>query len=156
MEMVWMATPEEAQEIRDSLIDATTRTIGDKLDLEWRVEAGAPFYMSPEEAKKKVIDVSSRDKIPTLDVGCYLPYRGSRDKAEWLETSAGTVHKTYYVDAFKIKELKNCPIWTGCLGHGLSRWAAAVLSQHGMDFDKWPDSVRRKIGNLPPPIKFAK
>lgn len=156
MEMVDMGSPEEVQKLRDSLIDATARLMGRDLDLEWRIVAGAPFYMSPDEARMKTIDISSRDKIPTLDIECYLPYRGSREKAEWLETSAGTVHRTFYVDAFKIKELKNRPIWTGCLGHGLTRWAAAVLSQHGMEFDKWPAPLKKKIGSLPPTIRFAR
>jgi seryl-tRNA synthetase len=156
MEMAFMGTPKDAQDIRDSLVDATARLVGNRLDLEWRLVAGAPFYLSPEEARQKVIDISSRDKIPTLDVECYLPYRGSRDQAEWLETSAGTVHRKYYVDAFRIKELHNREIWTGCLGHGLTRLAAAVLSQHGMDFENWPEPLRKKIGTLPPPIRFAK
>jgi hypothetical protein len=73
---------------------------------------------------------------------------------QWLETSAGTVHKTHYLESFRTRERKNLPIWTGCLGHGLTRWAAAILSQRGMDSDKWPDPPEKTSGALPSPIKF--
>ncbi|MDJ0270476.1 MAG: serine--tRNA ligase [Aigarchaeota archaeon] len=149
MEMVFLASPDDALRIRDAVIDASIELADKVLELEWRLVAGAPFYLSPEEAQKRMIDVSSTAKIPTLDVECYLPYRGPRDSAEWLEVTAATVHRTFYVDAFKIKEAKGRPIWTGCVGHGLTRWAAAILAQHGFDFNSWPEQLRKKLGKLP-------
>jgi len=153
MEMVFLASPEDAVEIRDKVVDNAAELADRKLELESRLVAGAPFYLSPEEARKKMIDISSTAKIPTLDLECYLPYRGPRDKAEWLEIAAATVHRTFYVEAFKIKEAKDREIWTGCVGHGLTRWAAAVLGQHGFKLDDWPEALKKKIGNLLRPAK---
>ncbi|MEM5874219.1 MAG: hypothetical protein QW065_05490, partial [Acidilobaceae archaeon] len=66
-----------------------------------------------------------------------------------------TVHIDFYVKAFKIKEFKGRDIWTGCVGHGLTRWAAAFLARHGFNFEDWPVEVREKIGKLPPPPKVV-
>lgn len=153
MEMVFLASPEEVTEIRNKVIDLTVELIDKVLDLEWRIVAGAPFFLSPQEASKRLIDVSSRDKIPTLDIEVYLPYRGPRDKAEWLEVTAATIHRDFYVKAFKIREAKNRDIWTGCVGHGLTRWAAVFLARHGFNFDEWPREVKNRIKELPQPPK---
>jgi len=152
MEMVMLGRPEEVVELRNGVIDRTVELLDKELDMEWRVVAGAPFYLAPEEAKRHLVDASSRDKVPTLDIECYLPYRGARDSSEWLEVTAGTVHRTFYVEAFKIRELKGRPIWTGCIGHGLSRWAAAFLARHGFESDNWPAEVRRRFGRPRPPL----
>lgn len=153
MEMVFLASPEEAVDVRDRTIDLVIDLAEGELDLEWRAVAGAPFYLSAEEAKKRTIDISETEKIPTVDVECYLPYKGDRDTSEWLEVTAATVHKNFYVDAFKIKEAKEREIWTGCVGQGLTRWAAAILARHSFDFDAWPKTIRSTIGKLPTPPK---
>ncbi len=153
MEMVFLASPEEVTEIRNKVTDLTVELVDKVLDLEWRVVAGAPFFLSPEEASKRLIDVSSRDKIPTLDIEVYLPYRGPREKAEWLEITAATIHRDFYVKAFKIREAKNRDIWTGCVGHGITRWAAGFLARHGFNFEDWPKEVKNRIKELPQPPK---
>jgi seryl-tRNA synthetase len=155
MEMVYLGSPSDVARIRDEVVSRTVELVDKVLDLEWRVVVGAPFYLSSEEASKRRVDISSRERIPTLDVECYLPYRGERDKAEWLEITAASIHYTHYVLAFKIKEVKNREIWTGCVGHGLTRWATAFLAQHGFNPDDWPSRVR-ELYEKNGPYKIAK
>ncbi|RLG04174.1 MAG: hypothetical protein DRN54_01665, partial [Thaumarchaeota archaeon] len=130
MEMVFLGTPDQVTEIRNKVTDLTLEVLEKDLDMEWRIVAGAPFYLSPQEASKRMIDISHINKIPTLDVEVYLPYRGPRERAEWLEITAASVHRDFYVKNFRIKEAKDREIWTGCVGHGLSRWAAGFLARH--------------------------
>jgi len=153
LEMVFLASPDEVTEIRNKVVDLTLNVAEKDLDMEWRIVAGAPFYLSPQEASKRMIDVSHVNRIPTLDIEVYLPYRGPREKAEWLEVSAASVHKDFYVKNFRIKEAKEREIWTGCTGHGLSRWAAGFLARHGFRFDDWPTEIKRIIKKLPQPPK---
>ncbi len=156
MEMVFLSSPEDAVELRDSIVDRVVELVDKELDLEWRVVAGAPFYLSPEEARKRVIDVSTSAKIPTLDVEVYLEYRGPRERAEWLEITAATVHRDFYVNAFRIKEVKGRRIWTGCVGHGITRWAAAFLARHGFDPGDWPRAVRSQLRYDPKPPRTVR
>ena len=151
LEMVYLGTPEQVVEIRDEVVERTIEVVDKVLDLEWRLTVGAPFYLSQEAAKERLVDISASSKIPALDIECYLPYRGDRESSEWLEVSACNVHMTHYVNSFKIREAKGRELWTGCVGHGLTRWATALLAQKGFDFDSWPKEVRERIGLLPPP-----
>lgn len=151
MEMVFLGSPDQVIELRNRVTELTIEVLEKDLDMEWRLVAGAPFYLSPQEASKRLIDVSHIDKIPTLDVEVYLPYRGPRDEAEWLEITAASVHRDFYVENFRIKEAKGRQIWTGCVGHGISRWATGFLARHGFDFDEWPDSIKSIIKRLPQP-----
>jgi seryl-tRNA synthetase len=156
MEMVFLSSPEDAVELRDTVVDRVVELIDKDLDLEWRVVAGAPFYLSPEEARKRVIDISTSAKIPTLDVEVYMEYRGPRDKAEWLEITAATVHRDFYVNAFRIREVKGRRIWTGCVGHGITRWAAAFLARHGFDPSDWPKAIRSQLRYEPKPPRTVR
>ena len=153
LEMVFLGTPDQVTELRNKIVDLTLDLLDRELDMEWRIVAGAPFYLSPQEASKRLIDISHVNRIPTLDVEVYLPYRGPREEAEWLEITAASVHRDFYVKNFRIKEAKGREIWTGCTGHGLSRWAAGFLARHGFDYDDWPKAVKQIIGELPEPPK---
>jgi seryl-tRNA synthetase len=156
MEMVFLSSPEDAVELRDTVVDRVVELIDKDLDLEWRVVAGAPFYLSPEEARKRVIDISTSAKIPTLDVEVYMEYRGPRATAEWLEIAAATVHRDFYVNAFRIREVKGRRIWTGCVGHGITRWAAAFLARHGFDPSDWPKAIRSQLRYEPKPPRTVR
>ncbi len=153
MELVYLGTPEQVVEIRDAVLERTLEVVDKVLDLEWRLTVGAPFYLSQEAARERLVDISSSSRIPALDVECYLPYRGSREESDWLEISACNVHLKHYVDSFKIREAKGRELWTGCVGHGLTRWATALLAQKGFNFDDWPPELKKRIGALPPPTR---
>ena len=153
LEMVYLGTPDQVVEIRDEVVERTIEVLDKVLDLEWRLSVGAPFYLSQEAARERLVDISSSSKIPALDVECYLPYRGSRESSEWLEVSSCNVHGRHYVDSFRIREARGREIWTGCVGHGLTRWATAFLAQKGFNFEDWPKEVRERIGVLPPAME---
>lgn len=154
IEAIWLSTPEDAVRLRDEIAERSMELADKKLDLEVRMVVGAPFYMSSDEASRTYVDISSSDKIPTLDLEAWLPYRGPRESSEWLEIGgAFSCHKDKYVKSFKIKEVKNRHIWTGCSGFGITRWVTAFLAQKGFNPDDWPAEVKRRLRELPKPIK---
>ncbi|MEM2925944.1 MAG: aminoacyl--tRNA ligase-related protein [Candidatus Bathyarchaeia archaeon] len=156
VESVWMADPKEALEIRDQEAEKSLEFADKILDLEVRLVIGAPFYMTTEAASKTMIDISDPANYPTIDLEAWLPYRGEREKSEWLEIGgAFTCAKEKYVKSFRIREAKGREVWTGCGGFGITRWAEAFLAQHGFDFDGWPKAVRERIGKLPSPINLV-
>ncbi|MDI6798634.1 MAG: serine--tRNA ligase [Candidatus Aenigmarchaeota archaeon] len=155
LEAVWLGLPEQSLELRDVIIDKTFEVIDKILDLEARVVVGAPFYATEEMVRTTFVDISKSVNIPTLDVEVWLPYKGPRDKAEWLEVGAGTCAKTKYVDSFNIKEASGKEIWTGCMGFGLTRLLAGFLAQKGFEPDVWPLGMKKKIKKLPSPAKMV-
>lgn len=145
IEFVFLGSPEDVVSIRDAVVDRSTKVV-DKLEMEWRVLVATPFYM-----REGVIgDGSDSSKVATYDLEVLLPYDGS-----WLEIGSYNVHKTKFVETFKIKEVKGRQVWTGCCGFGTSRWVVGFLAQHGFDPSRWPEPVRKRVGTLPPVPKVV-
>ncbi len=156
VESVWLAEPEEALEIRDKEAEASLKFADKALDLEARLVVGAPFYMTSDEAAKTLVDISDPANYPTVDIEAWLPYRGARESSEWLEIGgAFTCAKDKYVKSFAVREAKNRPIWTGCGGFGITRWATALLAQHGFEFNEWPRELRQRLETPRKPLRLV-
>ena len=147
IELIFLGKPEDVVKIRDDVKDKSVG-VADELGLEWRVPVATPFYMREGGVEQ---DLTDSRKIATYDLETLLPYSGG-----WLELGSFNVHKTKFVETFKIKEVKNREVWTGCCGFGSSRWVVAFLAQHGFDPAKWPKQVRDRVGPLPEPPKIVK
>ncbi|MEM3712477.1 MAG: aminoacyl--tRNA ligase-related protein [Thermoproteota archaeon] len=139
IEIVYLGKPEEVSEIRDRLIDNYVNLLDRILDLEVRTAEVTPVWM----AHAGVVSDVERKVPATLDIETYLPFRGSRESAEWLEIANASVHYDKYVEWYNIKERKNREVWTGCSGNGLERWVYAFLARHGFNVEDWPLEVRR-------------
>ncbi len=138
IELTYLGTPEQVVEERGKVIDECARVADQVFDLEWRVTAAIPFWAREGAV---ALDVHDSKQVSAYDLEIYLPYRGERDDSEWLEVAGCFVHKTKFVDSFKIKEIKARDIWTGCSGLGLSRWTSAFLANYGFDPSKWPKAI---------------
>jgi len=141
IEMTYVGLPEQVVEIRDKIVERGIHVADRILDLEWRITAAAPFYAKQASTQ---FDPLNSVEVPAYDIEIYLPYRGPREKSEWLEVAGCFVHKKKFVDAFKIKGSDNSDIWTGCTGLGESRWVAAFLAEKGFKVEDWPAEVRKK------------
>ena len=141
IELVYYGLPDEAVKIRDAVLEENRRISDDLLDLEWRIVTSIPFFSRKTAC---IMDVHDSRQVSAYDLETYMPYRGPRNKAEWLEITACFVHRTKFINAFKIKEEKSQEIWSGCTGMGVSRWVAAFLARHGFDVDNWPRSIKQR------------
>jgi len=150
IEPVFIATPEQTQEIRDKLIKAYSKVFNDVLEIEWRYAEVVPFYMAHAGA----LGGEEKGKLwkGTYDFEAWLPYRGPRESSEWLEFQNLSVVGTKYSDAFGIKG-QTGELWSGCSGIGLERWTAAFLAQKGLDPAKWPKAFRERFGEMPRALK---
>ncbi len=146
IEFVFIGKPDDVVKIRDELRDKSIELV-EQLGMEWRLLVATPFYLREGGIAE---DISDSSKVATYDLEVKLPYNDS-----WLELGSFNVHRTKFVDTFKIKEIKGREIWTGCYGFGSSRWVAGFLAQHGLDSTNWPKLVRERIGKLPEPPKLG-
>jgi seryl-tRNA synthetase len=154
IELVYLGSPEQVVEIRDAVRDSVVDVVDKLLELDWRIVAAAPFYMKEGE----IGDIQDSRNVAAFDVEVYLPYRGERKKAEWLEIAGCFVHKDKFVKSFSLHEAKNRPLWTGCTGLGISRWTAAFLASYGFNPENWPETVRKRFGayKLPKTLLWPK
>ncbi len=141
IELVFIGGPDDVVRIRDSVVDRSI-DIADEMGLEWRLLVASPFYMREGGISE---DTKDSRKVATYDIEVSLPYQDG-----WLEISSYNLHKSKFVETFKIKEVKGREVWTGCCGFGTSRWMVGFLAQHGLDESRWPEIMRKRVGSLPP------
>ena len=149
IEPVYIGTKEQLSALREKMIERYKYVFNEIFELEWRMAWVTPWYM---QQAGKIGDKGTQD-TGTIDFEAYMPYRGSREKSEWLEFQNLSILGDKYIKAFNIKAQKS-ELWSGCSGIGLERWTTAFLSQKGIDPETWPKGFRKYLKNLPNGIKF--
>ncbi len=146
IEPVFLGTPEQLLEIRKGFLDRYAHVFTSLLELEWRTAWVTPFYLQQSGG------VGIEDEVEkirgTIDFEAYLPYRGPRESAEWLEFQNLSIVAEKYTKAFTIRAQRG-ELWSGCSGIGLERWLTAFLAQKGFEPEGWPEGFRRYAGKLP-------
>ncbi len=150
IEIVWMGTKEQAIKIKEQILERYKYIFNEILELEWRMARVTPWYM----AQAGILGTPEEKELGTIDFEAWLPWRGPRDKSEWLEFQNLTLDGTKFSDAWNFKTDKGNEIWTGCTGIGLERWMCAFLSQKGLNPEKWPKKFLKKFGKWPKEIKL--
>ena len=140
IEFVFMGAPDDTVSIRDEVMERSIQLMDD-FRLEWRLLVATPFYMREGGIEA---DASDSRNVAAYDLEVALPYKES-----WLEISSYNMAQTKFAKSFKIKEVKDREVWTGCCGFGTSRWVVSFLAQHGFEPSRWPELVRKRVGHLP-------
>jgi seryl-tRNA synthetase len=151
IEPVFLGAPEALPRVREQLLERYAHVFDSVLELEWRTAWVTPFYLQ-QSGQVGVEDETARIK-GTIDFEAYLPYRGARQSAEWLEFQNLSIVGDKYTRAFSIKAQKG-ELWSGCSGIGLERWLTAFLAQKGLDPAGWPARFREFAGALPRDVRF--
>ena len=151
IEPVYVGSPGQLVELREQLLARYTHVFDKVLELEWRTAWVTPFYLQ-QSGGVGVEDAQERVK-GTIDFEAYLPYRGARDSAEWLEFQNLSIVGDKYTKAFTIRTQKG-ELWSGCTGIGLERWLTAFLAQKGFEPRDWPEAFRGYAGELPKDVRF--
>jgi seryl-tRNA synthetase len=152
IEPVFVGLPDQLLALREQILERYAHIFDHVLELEWRTAWVTPFYMQ-QHGEAGVEDETQRIK-GTIDFEAYLPYRGPRDRSEWLEFQNLSIVGDRYTTAFTIRASKGV-LWSGCTGIGLERWLTSFLAQKGLEPSGWPDGFRRYAGELPPEVRFA-
>ncbi|MEM7821241.1 MAG: aminoacyl--tRNA ligase-related protein [Candidatus Aenigmatarchaeota archaeon] len=149
IEIIWMGKKEQAIEIKEQIIEKFKQIFNKILEIEWRMVWITPWYM----VQAGEVGEIEKEK-GTIDFEGWLPWRGTREKSEWLEFQNVTVAGTKFSDAWNFKTDKGNEVWTGCSGVGLERWMAVFLAQKGLEFEKWPKEFKKAIKKIPSGFLF--
>jgi seryl-tRNA synthetase len=145
MEFAWLSFPKDVIEIRDKIRDKAIEIIDRVFDLEWRLDATTAIYL--EHAGE--VEKEEREYIRTYDLTIMLPFETISMQEKELEIASFHVHEDFYAKNFHWKEKKNRPLWSGCAGISPTRWAYVFLSRHGMEFEDWPNEIKKCIETFP-------
>jgi seryl-tRNA synthetase len=150
-ETLFIGSPEEVIKIEKEVEEKLTFILDELLDLEVRKYSVIPWWMS-QEGEKKLSD-KANEGVGTVDFEAYLPYRGEREKSEWLEIQNISVIGEKYPKAFSVKSSRG-ELWSGCGGGSFERWICTFLAQKGFDKEKWPAEVVKRV-KIEDEVKFA-
>jgi seryl-tRNA synthetase len=145
IEIVWLGTREQTLAEAERLKERYKHIFEDILELRWRMAWVTPWFMA-QEGKT---GLAEKEGAGTVDYEALLPYNGN-----WIEFQNLSVNGEKYPKGFTVKSQSGDPLWSGCSGVGLERWASAFLSQKGLDTEKWPEAFRRRFGEMPKGIRF--
>ncbi|MDR2829597.1 MAG: serine--tRNA ligase [Methanobrevibacter sp.] len=143
IEMVWLGTPEQTNEIRGQTVQ-TSQQLANDLELEWYTEIGDdPFYLEGRKMENRDIEFP---EVPKYEMRLKVP---NQDKG--VAVVSGNNHGTHFVQGFSIKESHQDKIWTGCTGLGLTRWIFGFLAQKGFDKENWPQLLKDRVRDVKAP-----
>ena len=140
IELTFLGKPSDVVKIRDAVRDRGVE-VADELGLEWRLCVATPFYMREGGIEEEPGESAG---VATYDLEARLPYKDG-----WTELGSFNVHRTKFIETFKVREVKGRELWTGCCGFGSTRWVVSFLAQHGFDPKAWPKWVRKRVEPLP-------
>ncbi|MFJ3901482.1 hypothetical protein [Streptomyces sp. NPDC090025] len=135
-EIVFLGTPEFVLDARRRLMERAYELV-DALELGGRCEvAGDPFFLNDTTAAR-----AWSQKLLELKYELRLPLDGERD----VSVGSFNYHEQFFGRSFGIGDEAGEPVFTGCAGFGLERFAYAFLCRHGLDPRSWPDAVRAAV-----------
>ena len=135
-EIVFLGTPEFVLDARRRLMERAYELV-DALGLGGRCEvAGDPFFLNDTTAAR-----AWSQRLLELKYELRLPLDGERD----VSVGSFNYHEQFFGRSFGIGGEAGEPVFTGCAGFGLERFAYAFLCRHGLDPEHWPDAVRAAV-----------
>lgn len=146
LELVWIAMESEAIQLRNATLQSAVNMLIEQLELEITVAEGDSCFEEPTSDSYAEDSILPPDRLselfPVASVDILTAYQDRRD----LEVASASRHDLL-PRRFEIKVKQRggdaMHPWSGCLGIGLTRLAAAFLHKHGFDQTHWPTRVKR-------------
>ncbi len=153
IETIVIGFPDQVKKAAQDLRIGFRKIIGEILDLEYREAWVTPWWISQEgsadQEDGKTVELPKFDQIGTIDFEIYMPYRGSRDSSDWLETQNVSILGNKYAKSFTVKSQSGKELWSNCCGGSFERFISAFVAQKGVDPKNWPEKFLKYIDELP-------
>ncbi|MCH8822177.1 MAG: hypothetical protein IH984_01590 [Planctomycetes bacterium] len=110
----------------------------DRLDLQGVIKSASdPFFCDDYDAKRM------------FQMGFELKQEmcASMPGEPSLAIASLNYHQDYFGRAFNIVDPSGEPAHSCCVGFGIDRWCAAILAQHGINHQAWPEPLLQLISH---------
>ena len=110
----------------------------DRLDLQGVIKSASdPFFCDDYDAKRM------------FQMGFELKQEmcASMPGEPSLAIASLNYHQDYFGRAFMINTPSGEPAHSCCVGFGIDRWCAAILAQHGINYQAWPEPLLQLISD---------
>src|SRR5687768_1833455 len=132
-EIIVLGTREQVEAQRQALVRQVGELVA-RLQLDAVIEpASDPFFTSGDEGKRLMQQAGAlkHELLLTVDAG-----------GRAIAAASFNHHHDYFGTRFDIALADGTPAHSGCIAFGLERWVLALLAQHGVDAEQWPDAAR--------------
>lgn len=139
-EIVFVGTEDEVLTRRARGIELVQEQL-ERWDLAGRIETANDPFFSAAYAGKSYAQLRSQLKFELrLPLSDDDP-SGRRE----LACASFNLHDNFFGRTFSISAGDDAAAFTGCIGWGLERWVFALFTQHGLEPDGWPESLRARV-----------
>jgi seryl-tRNA synthetase len=132
-EIIVMGTRQQVEDVRQSLVRQVTAFV-DALGLDASIEtASDPFFAAGDEGRRLMQQAGALKYELRLAVDA---------TGRTIATASFNHHHDFFGTRFGIRLADDTPAHSGCIAFGLERWVLALLAQHGVGRDGWPNAAR--------------
>ena len=134
-EIIAMGSVREIHDVQKIFIDVLSN-LCDEFELNCHLKpANDPFFIDDYNAKR-IFQTGFDLKLELL---------AQFQSAPSIAVSSINYHQNYFGNAFKIKLEDDGFAHSCCIGFGLDRWIATIISAHGTDPKSWPKKLRTLV-----------
>jgi len=132
-EIIVIGTRQQVEEVRQSLVRRVGALV-DMLDLDASIETATdPFFATGDEARRLMQQAGALKYELQLAVDA---------TGRTIAAASFNHHHDFFGTRFGIRLADDTPAHSGCVAFGLERWVLALVAQHGVDRDAWPNAAR--------------
>lgn len=135
-EIVFVGAEDWVRARREDAITAVSELLV-AWDLECSIESANDPFFAPMYATKSFWQAQS-----DLKYEMRLTVEPDGDRARTISAGSFNLHEGFFGKTFDISLDDGAPVFTGCTAFGLERWVLAIFTQHGLDPERWPGSLR--------------
>ena len=132
-EIIVIGTREQVEDVRQSLVRQVTQLV-ELLELDASIETATdPFFAAGDEGRRLM------QQAGALKYELRLPVDAT---GRTIAAASFNHHHDFFGTRFGIRLADEAPAHSGCVAFGLERWVLALLAQHGVDTNVWPNAAR--------------
>jgi seryl-tRNA synthetase len=135
-EYVCIGSPRQITTFRERWIERAQR-LADELGLNYQVApASDPFFGRTGQ----VMAIAQLQQ--SLKYELLVPVRSAEQTTACMSFN---YHLDHFGSIWDLRDEAGAVAHTGCIAFGMDRLAIAVFCEHGLDFRKWPATIRRAL-----------
>ena len=132
-EIIVIGTRQQVEEVRQLLVRRVGALV-DMLDLDASIETATdPFFATGDEARRLMQQAGALKYELQLAIDA---------TGRTIAAASFNHHHDFFGTRFGIRLADDTPAHSGCVAFGLERWVLALVAQHGVDRDAWPNAAR--------------
>jgi seryl-tRNA synthetase len=132
-EIIVIGTRQQVEDVRQSLVRQAMAFV-DMLDLDASIETATdPFFAAGDEGRRLMQQAGALKYELRLAIDA---------NGRAIATASFNHHHDFFGTRFGIRLADDTPAHSGCVAFGLERSALALLAQHGIERDRWPNAAR--------------